>query len=215
MMASDAPPLSALEAREQLNKALEKAWSRGSAESSPLALVVVGFDKPETAVGIGILERALRVHCARTHDVFLRRTHDEYVAVLPDTPPAGARHVGEQIVDAMRAEDTDHTHRVSVGVAVSVPDEQQTPATLLRRAETALQAARPREHPPPLRRRPPWPSCASCCPGRKKIRTSNGGQTEKVLLGPFCRKPADRFRPAGCFGVAEKSAQFPCGLKPW
>ena len=142
MMASDAPPLSALEAREQLNKALERAWSRGSAESSPLALVLVGFDKPETAVGIGILERALRVHCARTHDVFLRRAHDEYVAVLPDTPPAGARHVGEQIVDAMRAEDTDHTHRVSVGVAVSVPDEQQTPATLLRRAETALQAAR-------------------------------------------------------------------------
>ena len=141
MMASDPPTLSALEAREQLHKALETAWSRGSAESSPLALIVVGFDKPETTVGIGILERALRVHCARTHDVFLRRAHDEYVAVLPDTPPAGARHVGEQIVAAMRAEDTDHTHRVSVGVAVSVPDEQQTPANLLRRAESARQAA--------------------------------------------------------------------------
>ena len=141
-MGSNSKTLSVLEAREQANLALESAWRRASAESSPLTLILVGFDKPETAAGIGNLERALRVHCARTHDVFIRRAHDEYLAVLPDTPPAGARHVGQQIVDAMRAEDTDHTHRVSVGVAVSVPDEQQTPATLLRRAETALQAAR-------------------------------------------------------------------------
>lgn len=141
-MASEPPTLSALEAREQLDKALQAAWSRGTAESSPLTLLLVGFDKAETAVGVGILERALRVHCARTHDVFLRRAHDEFVAVLPDTPPAGARHVGEQIVAAMRAEDTDHAHRVSVGVAVAVPDEQRTPADLLRRAESALQASR-------------------------------------------------------------------------
>lgn len=142
MMAADTAPLSALEAREQLNKALQSAWTRGSAESSPLALVLVAFDKPETAVGMGILERALRVHCARTHDLFLRRARDEYVAVLPDTPPAGARYVGEQIIAAMRAEDTDHTHSIAVGIAVAVPDEQRTPSDLLRRAESALQASR-------------------------------------------------------------------------
>ena len=142
MMATEPSFPSALEAREQLTKALQAAWTRGSAESTPLALIWVGFDQAESAVGTGILERALRVHCARTHDVFLRRANDEYVAVLPDTPPAGARHVGEQIVAAMRAEDTDHTHRVSVGVAVAVPDEQRTPTDLLRRAESALQASR-------------------------------------------------------------------------
>lgn len=140
-MANDPAPLSALEAREELYKALHSAWIRGSAESQPLALLIVAFDKQESAVGIDILERALRVHCARTHDVIVRRAHDEYVAVLPDTPPAGARHVGEQLVDAMRAEDTDHTHRVSVGVAVAVPDDHRDPADLLRRAESALQAA--------------------------------------------------------------------------
>ena len=141
-MANDPAPLSALEAREQLTKALQSAWVRGSAESSPLALLLVGFDKTETAVGVGILERALRVHCARTHDVFLRRAHDEFVVLLHDTPPAGARHVGEQIVEAMRAEDSDHTHCVSIGVAVAVPDEQRDSSDLLRRAENALQAAR-------------------------------------------------------------------------
>lgn len=141
-MASDSSPLSTLEAREQLTKALQSAWIRGSAESSPLALLLVGFDKTGTAVGVGILERTLRVHCARTHDVFLRRAHDEFVVLLHDTPPAGARHVGEQIVEAMRAEDSEHTHGVSIGVAVAVPDEQRDSSDLLRRAESALQAAR-------------------------------------------------------------------------
>ena len=142
MVATATAPLSALEARERLNNALQSAWVRGSAESRPLALLLVGIDKAETAGGVGILERALRVHCARTRDVFIRRAHDEYVAILPETPPAGARRVGEQIIAAMRAEDTDHAHRVSVGVAVAVPDEQRTPSDLLRRAESALQASR-------------------------------------------------------------------------
>jgi diguanylate cyclase (GGDEF)-like protein len=141
-MAAGKPNLSALEAREQLKQALQSAWVRGSAESSPLALVLVGFDKPETAAGVDILERALRVHCARTHDVLLRRAHDEFVAVLSDTPPAGARHVGEQLVEAMRAEGANHAQSVSVGVAVAVPDEQRDALDLLRRAESALQAAR-------------------------------------------------------------------------
>lgn len=142
MMANTPPPVSALEAREQVSKALQSAWIRGSAESRPLALVLVGFDKPETAAGVDTLERALRVHCARTHDVVLRRANDEFVAVLPDTPPAGARLVGERIVEAMRTEDTDHTQRVSVGVAVVVPDDHRAPDELLRRAEIALRGAR-------------------------------------------------------------------------
>lgn len=141
-MAADAVPLSALEAREQLNNALQAAWTRGSTESSPLALLLVAFDKLETAVGVNALERALRVHCARTGDVFVRRAHDEFVVLLPDTTPAGARSVGEQIVEAMRAEDTDNMQRVSVGVAVAVPDEHREYAELLRRAESAAQAAR-------------------------------------------------------------------------
>lgn len=140
-MASDPAPASALEAKEQLSKELRTAWTRGSAESSPLALLVVAFDAPPTTLGTDILERALRVHCARARDVFIRRADNEYVTLLPDTPPAGARQVGGRIVEAMRSEDPDHRHRVSVGVAVVVPDEHRDPSELLRRAEGALQAA--------------------------------------------------------------------------
>jgi|GEM_PF-3766258 len=141
-MAIDHANLSALEARERLNEALHSAWICGSAESSPLALLLVGVGNAETAAAGGILERALRVHCARLRDVFIRRAHDEYAAILPDTPPDGARRVGEQIIAAVRTEDSDRAHRVSVGVAVVVPDEQRGPADLLRRAENALHAAR-------------------------------------------------------------------------
>jgi len=129
-------------ARARVEDALQSAWERGVAASRPLALLLARFDKPESAANFHILERTLRVHCARTHDVFLRRAYDEYIAVLPDTPPAGAHHVGEQIVESMRAEDTDHAQRVSVGVAAVVPDEQGTPSALLHHAERALEAAR-------------------------------------------------------------------------
>jgi PleD family two-component response regulator len=141
-MNAASPPASALEAKALLHQALQDAWIRGAAESTPLSLLIVSFDKPETPAGVEILQRALQVHCARTRDVVLRRSHDQFAAVLPDTPPAGGHRVGEQIVEAMRAADTDHAHRVSVGVAVVVPDNHREPVDLLRRAETALQAAR-------------------------------------------------------------------------
>lgn len=136
------PPISALEAKEKVRTALQSAWNRGAAESSPLTVALVSFDTSATAVGVEILERAMKVHCARTNDIVIRRASDEFIAILPDTPPQGARRVGEQIVEAMRAADDDHTHRVSVGVAVAVPDEQRGPDDLMRRAQSALDAAR-------------------------------------------------------------------------
>ncbi len=130
-----------MDAHGRMENALQSAWNRGAAESSPLAVALVSFDTTATAVGVGILERAMRVHCARSNDVVLQRASDEFIAILPDTPPHGARRVGEQIVEAMRAADDDHTHRVSVGLAVAVPDDHRPPQDLLRRAQTALEAA--------------------------------------------------------------------------
>ena len=129
----------------RVENALKLAWAQGLAGSNPVAVLLVAFDSgdgPADNADASNLERTLRVHCGRDHDIVLRRRHDEFIAILPETPPAGARRVGEQIVDAMRSADNGQIHRVSVGVAVSVPDEQQAPSNLLRRAESALQAAR-------------------------------------------------------------------------
>jgi diguanylate cyclase (GGDEF)-like protein len=133
--------VSALEAKDRVTTALQRAWSRGSAESSPLTVLLVSFDTTATDVGVEILERAMNVHCARTNDVVLRRSSDEFIAILPDTSPQGARRVGEQILEAMRTADDDHLHRVSVGLAVAVPDEHRAARDLLRRAQSALEAA--------------------------------------------------------------------------
>ena len=132
-------------AHARAESALEAAWNDGIAKSSPLAVLLVAFDGGDRAANhdaVNTLERALRVHCGRQRDIVLRRRHDEFLALLPDTPPAGARRVGEQIVEAMRNGGNSAT--VSVGVAVSVPDEQQCATDLVRRAETVLQSARAR-----------------------------------------------------------------------
>jgi GGDEF domain-containing protein len=129
-------------AHARVAHALEAAWARGVAQSSPLALLLVALDGGEQAAGaavVGTLERALRVHCGRDRDIVLRRRHDEFLALLPDTPPAGARRVGEQIVEAMHQGDS--TTTVSVGVVVAVPDEQHSATDLLHRAEAILRSA--------------------------------------------------------------------------
>jgi GGDEF domain-containing protein len=130
-------------AHARVENALKAAWADGITKSSPLAALLVAFDGGDQAAGaeaVDTLERALRVHCGRQRDIVLRRKHNEFLALLPDTPPAGARQVGGQIVEAMRRGDNLIT--VSVGVAVAVPDEQRTPSDLIRRAESALRASR-------------------------------------------------------------------------
>ena len=128
-----------------VENALKAAWADGIAKSSPLAVLLVAFDGSDQATGaeaVQTLERALRAHCGRQHDSVFRHKRDEFLALLPDTSPAGARQVGGQIVEAMRHAENSAT--VSVGVAVSVPDEQQSAADLVRRAENVMQSAQDR-----------------------------------------------------------------------
>lgn len=133
--------VTALEARKRLDEALQKAWLRCSSESTPLTVILVAFDQPETTESAELLQRALQVHCARTHDVVLRRSSEQFAAILPDTSPAGARLIGDRILEAMRSEDSGGDHRVSVGIAVTVPDDHRDPEDLLRRSEISLRAA--------------------------------------------------------------------------
>ena len=122
---------------------LQGEWDRCAAEGTPLAVMIVVPD--HTALGHEEdvrrqIDRALRVHCARDRDVITGRANGSFVAILPDTPPPGARHVGEQIVDALRhAPEASAT--VSVGVAGVVPSAGEEPSSLLTRATRSLRAA--------------------------------------------------------------------------
>jgi PleD family two-component response regulator len=122
---------------------LRREWNRCAAEGIPLALLIVALDPPPAGHNgeiLAHLDRALRVHCARDRDIVDRRADGIFVALLPDTPPPGARHVGEQIVEAMHHA-PEPVATVSVGVAAVVPSENDEATSLLTRAERALHAA--------------------------------------------------------------------------
>lgn len=122
---------------------LRREWSRCAAEGIPLALLHVALDPPPAGDNgeiLTYLDRALRVHCARDRDIIGRRADGIFVVLLPDTPPPGARHVGEQIVEAMHHA-PEPVATVSVGVAAVVPSENDEATSLLTRAERALRAA--------------------------------------------------------------------------
>jgi diguanylate cyclase (GGDEF)-like protein len=126
-----------------LTQDLRREWNRCAAEGIPLALLIVALDPPNVGHNgeiLAHLDRALRVHCARARDIVDRRADSIFVALLPDTPPSGARHVGGQIVEAMRHA-PEPVATVSVGVATVVPSENDESTSLLTRAERALRAA--------------------------------------------------------------------------
>lgn len=138
-----------------------REWYRCAAEGAPLAVLVAALDHQADPAGRGDghhLEHALRVHCARERDRVIRQDRDHFIAVLPQTAPPGAQHIGQQIVEAMH-----HTpepgETVTVGVAGTAPSESDDPATLLHRAQRALHSGQQKggnrclgaspPHPPP------------------------------------------------------------------
>ena len=79
----------------------------------------------------------------RGSDVAARYGGDEFAVILPDTPAAGAREVGERIVEALR----DHPYRaegrgpVAVGASIGVasfPADGHAAQALIAGADAAL-----------------------------------------------------------------------------
>ena len=127
----------------QLAEDLDREWNQCAAEGVPLTLPAVSLDHPQAGdhdEALTHLDRALRVHCARDRNRVTRRDNGIFIAFLPATAPPGARHVGEEVVEAIH-HTPQPTATVSVGVAAVVPSASDEPASLLTRAERALHAA--------------------------------------------------------------------------
>jgi len=126
-----------------LQEELRRQWERCATEGEPLTLLLVALDHA-TAGGneevAAHLARAIRVHCARDRDSVVQQSAGVFAALLPHTPPPGAHHVGEQIIEAMHHA-PEPTTTVSVGIAAVVPSATNDPATLLQRAQRSLRAA--------------------------------------------------------------------------
>jgi diguanylate cyclase (GGDEF)-like protein len=135
--------------------ALEMELRRGFRSGAPLALLMLDIDQFKAVNdthghlhGDAVL-RGVASHVEgllRLSDIKCRYGGDEFLIILPETPPAGAVHVAEHIRDAVAAlELTIGADRVlvkcSVGVAIAAAGELD-PEKLIARADAALYRAK-------------------------------------------------------------------------
>lgn len=155
MSASDA--LTGTPNRRAFDQALRGEWRRCTRTREPLSLIMVdidGFKRFNDTFGHIVGDQALiavaRAMAATLHregDLLARYGGEEFAIVLPGTDLTGARAVGQQLVEAVRAitvrQAPGRKLSVSVGTASWHPDREliKSPA-LLGRADEALYAAK-------------------------------------------------------------------------
>lgn len=151
--------LTAIANRRHFDETIAKEWRRLSRQGRPLSVLLCDVDhfkQFNDGYGHQVGDECLKA-VARTLQSVLRRPADlvaryggeEFAAILPDTDLAGAARVAESMraaVEGLRI-----THRftstggvtISVGVASVTPiNGDRDPATLIKRADTALYAAK-------------------------------------------------------------------------
>lgn len=151
--------LSGLANRRHFDVLLEREWERLRREARPLALLFIDIDYFKNyndtyghgagdeclmAIG-GVLKNVAR----RPGDVAARYGGEEFVVLLPGTELAGARELGERIIQDIDALAISHAASLvaemvtaSVGLAVLVPQEKFSMTDLLAQADAALYAAK-------------------------------------------------------------------------
>jgi diguanylate cyclase (GGDEF)-like protein len=151
--------LTAIGNRRRLDLALPLEIARAKRQGSSLALLMLDVDHFKRyndryghAAGDECLRRvatAMRGSLKRPADLAVRYGGEEFTALLPDTDPAGACHVAEDILQAIRALNVEHSDHplgqvtVSVGVTLTTPARENiTPEGLIKAADALLYVAK-------------------------------------------------------------------------
>jgi len=143
----------------RLGQTLDAAWRHCASEAQPLSVLAVEVDNLESVSShsgrktkdawLEAFSRALRVHCNRPSDTVEAIWGGKFIAILPNTHPAGARKVGEAILEAAR--DLNKLHAddfsgagvtVSVGITCTAPGQEGNASEMITHANKALQRAR-------------------------------------------------------------------------
>ncbi len=146
--------------RRYFEERLEGEWARSWRSGSPLAIAMMDIDHFKLyndhyghGAGDDCLRRVaniLKKSLTRSMDMIARYGGEEFVALLPDTDLNGARHVGEQLRDAVERATIRHEHSptasvvtLSVGVAAHTQSAPKADAgKLLQCADRALYSAK-------------------------------------------------------------------------
>ncbi len=146
-------PLTGLPNRRAFDQALRRELARAKRHGYPLSLLVMdlsGFKGINDHLGHAAGDEALiqvgkaLLGAKRGEDQVFRWGGDEFAALLPHTPPAGAIRAAFRYAEAIqRVAPSEHPLGVNIGVA-SYPEDGEDPDTLLSKADTRMYQAKAR-----------------------------------------------------------------------
>jgi diguanylate cyclase (GGDEF)-like protein len=128
----------------------ELAYARRYGNAASMLLIDVDlFKSLNDSYGHAFGDTVLREFCDRAReairgtDYLIRYGGDEFAVVLPQTDAAGARGVGQRIIDSVHARPFGGGRRevpvtVSMGIATAEPGEVLSATDILKRADSAL-----------------------------------------------------------------------------
>ena len=144
--------------RRRFDEALVTEWQRAARAGQPLALIMLDVDffknyndhygHQEGDVCLRKVARVLQSHARRASDLGARYGGEEFVMLAPETDVDSALSLAENIREEIEALAMPHLQSplgcvtCSIGVAVLVPDENQTPEMFIRMADKAMYRAK-------------------------------------------------------------------------
>jgi two-component system chemotaxis family response regulator WspR len=151
--------LTGLANRRHFDEVMLREWRRSARAESPLSLILMDVDHFKRfndthghLLGDDCLRRVaacLKRSLWRITDLGARYGGEEFVALLPETPNAGAVHVATRLRVEVASEKIPHGHpeagpqvTLSMGVATVVPRPAEPPARLVAMADEALYSAK-------------------------------------------------------------------------
>jgi two-component system, chemotaxis family, response regulator WspR len=151
--------LTGLSNRSYLDEVLANEWSRATREQSPLSVLMIDIDDFKKYndthghvagdVALRKVAGALRLQLKRPADLAARFGGEEFTAILPTTPVAGARSVAESIRAAVEALAIPHGNStvgsrltLSIGGATMIPGRGTAYLRLVEAADRALYQAK-------------------------------------------------------------------------
>ncbi|PBB16538.1 MULTISPECIES: PleD family two-component system response regulator [unclassified Mesorhizobium] len=143
--------LTGLGNRRYFDEYLAAEWKRAFRVQSPLSLLMIDADNFKRyndsyghMAGDEVLKKIARViesSSGRSTDLAARYGGEEFVIVLVDTPLEQSSSIAERLVQSVRDLNIPHGAgrvTISVGVASTVPNENETPSDFVNAADLAL-----------------------------------------------------------------------------